>query len=86
MAEGIVQLPPNSTGAEMRTATGDGTNLIPSGVVEEVVVHSDAAGALPGDSRQAPIAVHDKTLENIAFTLSRILLVLETGLNVDIGD
>lgn len=86
MAESIVQLPPNSSGVELRVEIGDATNNIPAGVVEEVIIPSDASGNLPGDARQRPLSVSSDTLEEILAELQRISLVLQLAFNIDLGE
>lgn len=72
MADTTVQLPPNSTGQQIRIETGDATNLIPAGVGEEVVMLSDARGVLVGDARSVPFVMESPTLDAI-YTELRII-------------
>ncbi len=83
MAEGVVQLPPNSTGVEIRTQTGDGTNNIPSGVVEEVVTLADEYGYLQSDARFNDVQTVDQQLQEVLLVLRQILLTLALGFNID---
>lgn len=86
MAEGTLELPPDSTGQKLRVETGDYSNNIPTGVIEEVIIPSDASGNLPGDKRQRSLAVSDSTLDDVLAELKKISLVLQLGLNIDLGE
>ncbi len=76
MPESNVQLPPNSSGAQIRTELGDGTTQIPSGVMQEVVTEADAAGAMAGDARQRTLAIHDPVQDQILAELRRMNTLL----------
>jgi hypothetical protein len=76
MAESNVQLPPNSSGAQIRTEVGDVSNLIPVGVMQEVVTEADGAGILLGDARRQVVSVTDPTAVLILAELRRMNLLL----------
>lgn len=89
MSEGYVQLPPNSTGSQIRTESGDATNQIPTGVQQEVVIVADAQGIFPGDSRQAPIKVVMVSEERFFAMLTELrkhTWILSQALGVSIDD
>jgi hypothetical protein len=78
MAEGEIQLPPNSTGSIIRTQLGDDTTTeIPNDEMQEVVTLADRYGFLPGDRRQSSTMVYSEQLEETNQLLGKILTTLQ---------
>src|SRR5450631_3620077 len=72
-AESDVVLNPGVGGALVRTAE----ITTSAGVVEQqVIVHADAAGNLPGDGRQAPLMVSDPAMQEVVAALRRVEIAL----------
>ena len=86
MSESEFQLPPNSTGVQIRTELGDGTTQIPSGVMQEVVTLGDSAGILQGDGRQRPLVVYNPTDDAILAELRRMNTLLLAIANQSLAD
>ena len=72
-AENDVVLNPGVGGSLIRTAE----ITTSAGVVEQqVVVHADAAGSLPGDGRQQPLMVSDPAMQEVIAALRRVEIAL----------
>ena|SRR5579859_5666928 len=86
MPESEFQLPPNSTGVQIRTELGDGTTQIPSGVMQEVITEADAVGILAGDYRQRALTVYSPTEDLILAELRRMNVLLLAIANQSLAD
>lgn len=84
MSESNVQLPPNSTGQQLRILTGDSTSQIPAGTGEEVVVVSDSMGLFPGDGRMRSGPVTEQTMQEVLTELRRHTMLLSIAFGCEI--
>jgi hypothetical protein len=76
MAEAVVQLPPNSTGQQVRFEKDGGNSQMPAGTAQEVVTLGDDQGSLPGDRRGNAIIVQIDRMDDLVNALDQVAFLL----------